>query len=197
MNKKQATISLFIFWAVVVSILTAGLVYSNNPNRTNPSANDSFSTGAVAESLAVQENRLSGVDRSAATLTLSSSELVKHNSASSCWLLVSTKIYDVTNFIRQHPGGANEIIPTCGTDATVAFASRGGTGSHSSSAQSMLSAYYIGELNQTVTQNQQNSTASNSIDSSASGRFVAPNPVLPSNMGDDDEDEFEHEDEDD
>lgn len=83
-------------------------------------------------------------------LVLSSAELAKHNSSQSCWLLISGKIYDVTSFLPDHPGEAKTILPTCGTDATAAYASRGGTGSHSATATAMLADYYIGDLNQTV-----------------------------------------------
>jgi cytochrome b involved in lipid metabolism len=111
------------------------------------------------------------------TLTLTSAELTKHNSASSCWLLISGKIYDVTTFLNQHPGNASTILPTCGTDATQAYATRGGTGTHSSSANADLTMYYIGDLNQTVVTNSANPT---------NPPVANPNPVLP--KGDDDDD---------
>lgn len=113
-------------------------------------------------------------------LALTSGELAKHNSSNSCWLLISGKIYDVTSFLNQHPGNASTILPTCGTDATAAYASRGGTGSHSSSATAMLSAYYIGDLNQTVTTSPTNPN---------SPPVANPNFNPPS--GGDDDDEFD------
>lgn len=32
-------------------------------------------------------------------------QIAKHNHASSCWLVVSTMVLDVTHFLGQHPGG--------------------------------------------------------------------------------------------
>ena len=88
-------------------------------------------------------------------VALTLSELAKHNSQTSCWLLISGKIYNVTNAIGNHPGGANEIIKFCGTDATVAFQTKDARGSnHSSSAYAMLAQYYIGDLNQSVSGSQ-------------------------------------------
>jgi len=168
--KKYATISLFIFWAVTVAVTVAGLLSYNKAQITALNSDGTAKIGNIT-----------GVDAEAATLALSKTELAKHNSRQNCWLLISGKIYDVTNFIKQHSGGAGEIIPTCGTDATAAYASRGGTGSHSSSAQAMLAAYYIGDLNQTVTTSPSNS---------ASKAISSPNPVLPSgSVGDDEEDD--------
>lgn len=129
--KKLTAISLFIFWALVVSLLVSGLVvYQNNKQP-------GLATGSNATGLATQ--------------TLSIQELSKHTTASSCWLLIDAKIYDVTSYIYQHPGNANTIIPTCGTDATKAYDTKGRVNSpspHSQNAHELLKAYYIGNLGQ-------------------------------------------------
>ena len=46
------------------------------------------------------------------------SEVQKHNSVESCWVIISGNIYDVTSFINKHPGGRNAILKAAGTDAT-------------------------------------------------------------------------------
>lgn len=38
--------------------------------------------------------------------TLSFDDLQKHNSNTDCWLAVHSKIYDVTDFLDEHPGGS-------------------------------------------------------------------------------------------
>jgi cytochrome b involved in lipid metabolism len=145
--KKFVTSSLFIFWAITVAILVAGLLSYNSTNQNNLVQNSTQTTKTV-----------SGGGKTSVKLTMI--ELVKHNSAQSCWLLISGKIYDVTPFFYQHPGGARTILPTCGTDATAAYADRGGTGSHSAAAYAMLADYFIGDLNQTI---QSNSNTTNSL----------------------------------
>lgn len=42
-------------------------------------------------------------------------ELAKHNSASDCWVVYKNKVYDITSFIPNHPGGEGPIARTCGT----------------------------------------------------------------------------------
>jgi hypothetical protein len=37
-----------------------------------------------------------------------------HNSQSSCWSAIDGKVYDLTDWIRQHPGGAARILNICG-----------------------------------------------------------------------------------
>ncbi|KAL7619909.1 hypothetical protein AAE478_010456 [Parahypoxylon ruwenzoriense] len=39
-------------------------------------------------------------------MVLRAAEVSKHNSTSSCWIVVNAKVYDVTPYLDQHPGGA-------------------------------------------------------------------------------------------
>lgn len=45
-------------------------------------------------------------------------ELAKHNSRQSCWLAIHGEVWDATNFLEQHPGGANLILKLAGEDAS-------------------------------------------------------------------------------
>ena len=47
-----------------------------------------------------------------------SAELAKHNSRQSCWLAIHGEVWDATNFLEEHPGGANLILKLAGTDAS-------------------------------------------------------------------------------
>ena len=54
---------------------------------------------------------------------ISSSELLQHNTPQSCWLAVHGKVYDVTDFLGNHPGGAGLLLKNSGRDATSAYQS--------------------------------------------------------------------------
>jgi len=84
------------------------------------------------------------------TLVLTTQEIAKHNNASDCWIIVSQSVYDVTYFLTAHPGGASIIIPYCGADATVAYDTKGGHGSHSSRAGQDLASLKLGNVNQSI-----------------------------------------------
>ncbi|KAF9529720.1 glyoxylate dehydrogenase [Crepidotus variabilis] len=45
----------------------------------------------------------------------------EHNSRDSCWIIVHSKVYDVTEFLDEHPGGSRIILKYAGGDATEAY----------------------------------------------------------------------------
>jgi L-lactate dehydrogenase (cytochrome) len=45
----------------------------------------------------------------------------KHNSQESCWVVLYGRVYNLTSFLHQHPGGANIILAYAGHDATEYF----------------------------------------------------------------------------
>ncbi|KAH9174964.1 glyoxylate dehydrogenase [Lactarius sanguifluus] len=54
--------------------------------------------------------------------TLISAQTVKqHASRESCWITVHGKVYDVTDFLDEHPGGSKIILKYAGRDATEAY----------------------------------------------------------------------------
>ena len=159
--KKLVTISLFIFWTIAVAILTAGLVFYQNHQNNNclPSGQLSNSNGTAG----------TGTN---APIVLDAKTVAKHNQISDCWLIISNKIYNVTNYLGAHPGGVGTIAPYCGQEATQAFATKDIGRSHSSYAQQLLGNYYIGDLNQSVNQQQAqtNVNNTNTITPSPGGR---------------------------
>nr|AHM76763.1 nitrate reductase [Morus alba]AHM76764.1 nitrate reductase [Morus alba] len=76
-----------------------------------------------------------------ASKTYSMSEVKKHNSPNSAWIIVHGHIYDCTRFIKDHPGGADSILINAGTDCTEEFEAI-----HSDKAKNLLEDYRIGEL---------------------------------------------------
>ncbi|KAL4898391.1 FMN-dependent dehydrogenase-domain-containing protein [Aspergillus ambiguus] len=48
-------------------------------------------------------------------------EVAQHTSPQSCWVILYGKVYDVTNFLSEHPGGAKIILKLAGKDATEEY----------------------------------------------------------------------------
>ena len=41
---------------------------------------------------------------------LDKAQVAKHNSRESCYVIVDGQVYDVTNFLEEHPGGSDTIL---------------------------------------------------------------------------------------
>jgi len=48
-------------------------------------------------------------------------EVAKHNNKSSCWVILHGRVLDVTDFLKDHPGGELAILTFAGKDATEEF----------------------------------------------------------------------------
>ncbi|KAF2840664.1 hypothetical protein M501DRAFT_950978, partial [Patellaria atrata CBS 101060] len=48
-------------------------------------------------------------------------EIKKHASSDSCWLVVDGKVWDLTEFAPEHPGGAEVILKCAGQDASTEY----------------------------------------------------------------------------
>merc|ERR1712012_1027758 len=48
-------------------------------------------------------------------------EVAKHNTKGDCWVVVSDQVLNVTNFLKDHPGGELAILTFAGKDATEEF----------------------------------------------------------------------------
>jgi cytochrome b involved in lipid metabolism len=179
--KILSTVSLFIFGVVLTSVLTAGLVFYQN-NKSSQVAD--YQVGSLAQ------GTINQLTSSGKTLILDMAEISKHNTQSSCWMLIDGKVYDVTAYFGLHPGGNSPMAATCGTDATIAYStqdpyasSNKGGKDHSSDAKNLLKDYYLGTLNQTIgIQNTQADTTTPAVDNaipSAKPITVSPNVVKP------------------
>jgi L-lactate dehydrogenase (cytochrome) len=45
----------------------------------------------------------------------------EHKFSNDCWIVVHSKVYDVTSFLPEHPGGSKIILKYAGSDATTAY----------------------------------------------------------------------------
>lgn len=75
------------------------------------------------------------------TKLISMAEVSKHNTEADVWIVVNQKVYDCTEYLDLHPGGADSILINAGEDATEDF-----TAIHSTKATKMLDKFYVGDL---------------------------------------------------
>jgi len=75
--------------------------------------------------------------------TISLAEVQKNNTSAKCWVIIRGNVYDLTQWIDRHPGGAGVITSMCGKDGTSGFTSQHG-GQQGPEAD--LSSFKIGTL---------------------------------------------------
>ncbi|XP_042507697.1 nitrate reductase [NADH]-like [Macadamia integrifolia] len=95
----------------------------------------------TSESNPALKKSLSAPSMNTSSNLISMSEVNKHNSAESPWIVVHGHVYDCTQFLKDHPGGSDSILINAGTDCTEEF-----DAIHSEKAKKMLQDYHIGEL---------------------------------------------------
>jgi cytochrome b involved in lipid metabolism len=123
-NKKSVKIFVEIIWAIVFILLIL-IIVAKPPAAITPGNNNSSSPGNVS---------------------LTIEEIAKHNSTSDCWSIINNKVYDLTSYLRAHPGGVYTISPYCGKDGSRGFATKDIGASHSATANNLLNSFYIGDV---------------------------------------------------
>ncbi len=77
------------------------------------------------------------------TASFSLAEVATHKDSKSCWVAVGGKVYNLTLWINQHPGGPDKILSICGKDGSAAF-----TAQHEGQnrPEAILATFFIGNL---------------------------------------------------
>ena len=104
----------------------------------------------VASSYRIKSNSIKRSNITPQTANINQSltilEVAKHNTQSDCYMIISNKVYNITDYINSHPGGLG-FARYCGQDATDAFNTKGGRGEgHSNYANQLLNNYFVANL---------------------------------------------------
>ena len=71
-------------------------------------------------------------------------QVSQHKSDKDCWIVIHGKVYNVSKYLDDHPGGPEIILDISGADVTEDFEDTG----HSEDARNTLKTLYIGELSE-------------------------------------------------
>ena len=141
-----------IVWAssiVTVVLVVATLIFTVLTGHSGAEAawggttSQSESTAVEDEKGTVEDEQAAESQSASPATTFTAAQLAQNSDATSCWASVDGSVYDLTEWISEHPGGSREIEALCGTDATAAFQRQHGSNAE---AQRELAGFKIGEL---------------------------------------------------
>ena len=148
--KKTVAVAIGIFFIAMGTMFVWGFIdkqskesasnsaANNTPASTQPSvpSNSTSTSGSTTDT-----------SQTSNSSTITSAEVAKHKTPSDCWMSIDSGVYNVTNYVDMHPGGADIVLMYCGKDATQAYNTQGGRGrGHSSRARALLENYKVGNL---------------------------------------------------
>ncbi|XP_038890467.1 cytochrome B5-like protein [Benincasa hispida] len=87
----------------------------------------------------VQKVQLNAINKP--SKVYSKDEVSVHNKRTDCWVIIKNKVYNVTSYVEEHPGG-DAILTHAGDDSTEGFYGP----QHASRVFDMIEDFYIGDL---------------------------------------------------
>uniref|UniRef100_A0A1J3GRL2 Cytochrome B5 isoform C n=1 Tax=Noccaea caerulescens TaxID=107243 RepID=A0A1J3GRL2_NOCCA len=73
-------------------------------------------------------------------------DVAKHKCKNDCWILIHGKVYDISTFMDEHPGGDNVLLAVTGKDASIDYDDV----KHSNEAKETMKKYCIGDIDQST-----------------------------------------------
>ncbi|GME72242.1 unnamed protein product [[Candida] boidinii] len=128
--KKNFSTSKYTNSSVSSSVTNTKNNHSNNNNQNQKSDNifaysTLLSVAAVLTTFTLnQQSSISNDAKFAspnANKKISVDEFVKHDTPEDCWVVIDGNVYDMTDFIDNHPGGRGAIVSNAGKDVTEIF----------------------------------------------------------------------------
>jgi cytochrome b involved in lipid metabolism len=158
-TRIAVAISLFLAGAAFIALIIAA---SFSPSPADGGATTTIAATTATTSTTSPASPTTTATTAATTTTTTSptttttsvqsgitaSELAKHSSPDDCWTAVSGKVYDLTDFLSQHSGGTQALLPYCGKDGTSAFQTKdlSPPQQHRRGDLDLLQQLYVGDL---------------------------------------------------
>lgn len=108
---KKHTIILMTLMLIFIAACQTGETTPLVPNETNTIVSGEEANNQVE----IESNEDIQVNEEAVFEGITRMQISQNNNAQSCYVAWRGEVYDLTNWLRQHPGGAQAILPYCGT----------------------------------------------------------------------------------
>lgn len=122
--KKNSNLVIIIISLIVLvgGYLGYTLYISSKAEEINTKSENKISQEIVSISDTSDPKPDNNVSNPNNQTTYTISQVAEKNTRSSCWTIIEDKVYDITNYIPNHPGGEKEILQICGKDGSKLFA---------------------------------------------------------------------------
>lgn len=108
-------------WASVLANSNSSATGEDTNASPTPSASASATSSSASPSTSASSSGSASASPSGTTGSYTLAQVKAHSTAADCWTAVDGKVYNLTKWEDQHPGGSANIISMCGTDGTAAF----------------------------------------------------------------------------
>lgn len=118
-----------------------------------------------------------------ASTVYTTTDVAQHNTASSCWVIYNSNVYDITTYLSIHNQRYSNITGWCGTDITTDFDN---VARHTSTATTLLATFQIGTLTTTNGNSSSTTTITDTVGTTTTTNPKVTNPynlVLPLLLG--------------
>ena len=143
MRKQKMTALLIAIIVVGVAAATVAFVPKKQMNivqRPNQNQNATSSQQMPTQTVTTTQIKNS-TEKDASVYTFA--QIAEHKDAKSCWTAINGNVYELTAWIKQHPGGSQAILSICGKDGTAAFEGQHGG---DKKPEAMLATFKIGTV---------------------------------------------------
>lgn len=138
--KLALTSLLFVLFLSGCTTATTSPAQQQTPVNNNNSSAEPI--GQTKETVNQTVSDVSNVEViPASSIVYNIAEVSKHNTESDCWQIIDNKVYNLTAFVPNHPGGMKKIIEWCGKDSTKIFNLQ-----HSPETKNLLGQYFLSDL---------------------------------------------------
>lgn len=109
----------------IKNIFICGDTFSDNQCWIEGALSTSNSVIKLCKKSNKNKTRKNTIKQNGGNKIYSMNEVKKHNKINDGWVVIKNKVYNVTNFINQHPGGSQILSDRLGKDITSDFNARG------------------------------------------------------------------------
>jgi len=140
---KDLFINIFGIISVVLAIASIVITYLVGHSGAEASWKERIAPKKVTQENTTQNS----TSERNSPIVLNIEEVSKHNNPNDCWTVINNEVYNLTSYLKSHPGGEPNILRLCGIDGSSLFASQHG---NEGSPNRQLSNLVIGNLGETI-----------------------------------------------